>query len=401
MAPDETLHRVVATGHRGVPSPVGVLGRQLSPALQPTPGCARSVAQFTFTGREREYFRIWVVNLLLTLLTLGAYSAWAKVRRTQYFWQNTRLDGFAFEYHANPWAILRGRIVALALASAYTWAFDFSRTAGLITLSMLCAVGPWLFMKAQQFKLHSTRWRGLRFGFEASTSEAFRVILPILLVWLSSTFAGVWLPELWLPGFMLVALLCVPWMHHRLKAYQHRRACYGDRAFSFAPAPLRFYAIYAKGFLLLLVGSVLGVGATVLLVASFSSGGKSTAPTGVEAGIYAVPAILAVYLFVWPFLAARLQQAVWSATRLGDVGFRTEIRAGALSRLAFRNVLLTLATLGLYWPLAAVALARYRIECMRIEAASPISALAAGTQSSAVSATGDAAADAFGIDIGV
>ena len=36
---------------------------------------------FRFHGNGAEYFRIWIVNFLLTLLTLGVYSAWAKVRK--------------------------------------------------------------------------------------------------------------------------------------------------------------------------------------------------------------------------------------------------------------------------------------------------------------------------------
>ena len=63
---------------------------------------------------------------LLTLVTLGIYSAWAKVRKTRYFWQNTRLDGHAFDYHGDPRAILLGRIVALALVLG-TRRIDISR----------------------------------------------------------------------------------------------------------------------------------------------------------------------------------------------------------------------------------------------------------------------------------
>ena len=33
-----------------------------------------------FRGNGYEYFRIWIVNILLTIMTLGIYSAWAKVR---------------------------------------------------------------------------------------------------------------------------------------------------------------------------------------------------------------------------------------------------------------------------------------------------------------------------------
>src|SRR5437867_12462369 len=92
-----------------------------------------------FTGRGSEYFRIWVVNLLLTLLTVGLYSAWAKVRKATYFRHNTWLDGHVFDYHGNPVAILRGRLVAVVLLTGYTWAFQFSNAAGLLTVATLCA----------------------------------------------------------------------------------------------------------------------------------------------------------------------------------------------------------------------------------------------------------------------
>lgn len=38
-----------------------------------------------FHGKGGEYFAIWLVNALLTIVTLGIYSAWATVRRRRYF----------------------------------------------------------------------------------------------------------------------------------------------------------------------------------------------------------------------------------------------------------------------------------------------------------------------------
>ena len=67
---------------------------------------------FRFHGSGSEYFRIWLVNSILSLLTLGVYSAWAKVRRKRYFYGNTRLQGDSFEYLADPVKILKGRIIA-------------------------------------------------------------------------------------------------------------------------------------------------------------------------------------------------------------------------------------------------------------------------------------------------
>ncbi|MEG1325563.1 MAG: DUF898 family protein, partial [Janthinobacterium sp.] len=45
----------------------------------------------TFSATGSEYFRIWIVNLLLSIVTLGIYSAWAKVRRNRYFYSSTHL----------------------------------------------------------------------------------------------------------------------------------------------------------------------------------------------------------------------------------------------------------------------------------------------------------------------
>src|SRR5436305_11873488 len=44
----------------------------------------------SFTGSGSEYFRIWIVNALLSIITLGIYSAWAKVRTLQYFYRKDR-----------------------------------------------------------------------------------------------------------------------------------------------------------------------------------------------------------------------------------------------------------------------------------------------------------------------
>src|SRR6187455_1771467 len=71
--------------------------------------------RMAFTGAGSEYFRIWIVNLALTIATLGIYSAWAKVRRLQFFYRHTRLAGAGFDYHGDPIAILKGRLVGLVL----------------------------------------------------------------------------------------------------------------------------------------------------------------------------------------------------------------------------------------------------------------------------------------------
>ncbi len=74
---------------------------------------------FEFRGNSAEYFRIWVVNLALSLLTLGIFSAWAKVRRERYFYGNTWVAGAPFEYLASPINVLKGRLIAVDDLQSY------------------------------------------------------------------------------------------------------------------------------------------------------------------------------------------------------------------------------------------------------------------------------------------
>ncbi len=70
-------------------------------SLSPAPS-TRPPEQLHFTGTGAGYFGIWIVNLLLTIVTLGIYSAWAKVRRLQYFYRHTEIAGSSFDFHGSP-----------------------------------------------------------------------------------------------------------------------------------------------------------------------------------------------------------------------------------------------------------------------------------------------------------
>ena len=72
-------------------------------------------SQVQFSGETGQFFKIWIVNIVLTILTFGIYSAWAKVRTHRYFYSNTSIEGHQFTYLANPIQILIGRIIAVVL----------------------------------------------------------------------------------------------------------------------------------------------------------------------------------------------------------------------------------------------------------------------------------------------
>jgi uncharacterized membrane protein YjgN (DUF898 family) len=142
-----------------------------------------------FKGKASEYFGIWIVNLLLSLITLGIYSAWAKVRRKKYFYNNTLIDNVGFDYHAKPKAILKGRIIAFAFFAAYGVSANIHPFLPAVFLLILSIAVPWLVVRGSIFNARNTSHRGLRFDFVGTLREAIRVyiVLPLM-----SAFTWVW-----------------------------------------------------------------------------------------------------------------------------------------------------------------------------------------------------------------
>ncbi|MDX5377776.1 MAG: DUF898 domain-containing protein, partial [Halomonas sp.] len=137
---------------------------------------------FEFSGNGFEFFRIWIVNILLGIVTLGIYSAWAKVRTLRYFYGNTRLDGASFEYLAEPLQILKGRLVAFGLLLLYMLVDQFIPLIGAVLMLLFFCAFPWIMVRGLAFRNYYSAWRGVRFGFDGRIGEAYKVFLlwPLL-----------------------------------------------------------------------------------------------------------------------------------------------------------------------------------------------------------------------------
>ena len=344
-----------------------------------------SIERFQFSGKGSEYFRIWIVNLALTLLTLGIYSAWAKVRRLQYFYRHTSLAGSSFDYHGDPKAILKGRIIAVVLLIAYNVAGHLNPIWGLIALGVLLLVMPWLIQRSLKFKLHNSSYRGLRFSFGGSTGQAYKNFL------------------LWpLAGYVSLGLL-MPLAHQRIKAYQHGSSHYGTESFLFSGHPGQFYRIYLKllGFILLMV---MGGAAVASLTGMFSLFQDATlSPVAKQKMIFTVMMIflgfyLLAFLFIGPWFSARTQNLVWNHTALGENPMQSDVRARSLFAIYLTNFIAIIFTLGLFKPFADIRLARYRFVHLAMHPQRSLDEISAA-QSGATTATGEESANLFDFDI--
>lgn len=344
-----------------------------------------------FTGSGSEYFKIWIVNLCLTILTFGVYSAWAKVRRLQYFDRNTVLDGVPFDFHGNPKTILRGRIVAVFVLFIYHYLFGLSATFALVIAMILFALAPFMMRSSQRFRLRHTSYRGLRFDFYGSMLDAYATYLPVALMFLVPPLLTVFFPGDLLAVSSAFLYLAWPWLQARMKKFQHGGFSYGELFSRSTLSGSDFVWPYFKSGIYVFLGAIL---AGILTAVLSSAMNIATF----------LPIILAIifsylmYVALGPYLQVKIWNKSWEATTLGEIDFYSSLPVGAYTKLQSKNLLFTLLSLGLYRPFAVVDAYRFRLAHMNLRA--HLEHLIATTNSSvAESAEGEGVAEFLGFDL--
>lgn len=327
------------------PVPVGS-----APIAAPAPAMPREYP-FLFDGNAGEYFRIWIVNLALSILSLGIFSAWAKVRSERYFYGNTRLAGVPFEYLARPLPILLGRIVAVILFGGYVIAGQYSIGLQLGLALLIAVLTPWLIVRGAAFRARYSSWRGLNFRFVSDYGEAY---IRFLL--------------LGIPLILSLGLL-YPWVKGKQKEFIVESHRYGGAWFRFLLRPGQFYPAYLIAWAVCMAWMVVSgflLGGAVMVFA-ISGTGSGPPPAWV---IYVMVAFMySGYFVVLAFLAAAISNLIYNHIEIDGRRFRSTLKGSRLLWIYSGNTLAILASAGLLIPWAKVRLARYRAECLSLFAA--------------------------------
>lgn len=379
-----------------------------------------------FTGRADEYFGIWIVNLLLSIVTLGIYSAWAKVRRYKYFYNNTLIDGVGFDYHASPLAILKGRIIAVVLFVLYQVFAGFSPVAAAVLMIAFLFALPWIAVRSLTFNARNSSHRGLRFDFDGSYAQAALafVLYPILIV--------------------LSLGLALPLVVQRVNRFAFNHHKFGLSRFQMQALVTDFYLIYLKlAAIVLAISFALYLGINSLTSkhqaapvsmqqqqllhthtsaantgfikvadsadtqapadylqslspeeraefeaqmqayeAQIQESQSTTAPghkpnpleklfgpyaTSLGPMIYGIffgigLFYLTVITLFMAYIRSRISNLIWNTTSLEQISFNSNQRMRDLVWLYFSNALILILTLGLATPWAQIRMARYRAE---------------------------------------
>lgn len=365
-----------------------------SKEVEPSAGDETIEMELVFSGCARDYFRIWIVNLCLSLITLGIFSAWAKVRKKRYLYSHTTLGGTPFQYLARPEPILKGRIIAVLGFGLYylstnfftSW-FPFVMIAGLVA-------APWVLSRSAGFNARYSAYRNMTFHFDGTYWGAFRAlyawaILPALVLGMILSSRG-HLVTLGIAS--AVFSFHFPWFLRRLRAFIVEHTIYGGKRGEYSATGGQFFGIYFTSGLII---TAIAVPTVVIAGIMFSNSMQ------VQAYTYAVSIpIYAGYVIAYAFIKARGGNLSWNNIRIGSLYFKSTLRTADLIKLYFTNALGIIVSLGLLIPWAVIRTLRYRAEQMRVMHHGTLAQFK-GSEKRNVAAAGAEAIDIFDMDIAI
>ncbi|MEY4092416.1 MAG: hypothetical protein RLZZ496_1598 [Pseudomonadota bacterium] len=305
--------------------------------------------RFTFQGRTKTYFGIWIVNVLLNIVTLGIYSAWAKVRRLRYFYENTWLDGYNFSYHAEPVKILIGRAIVVGALILYNILVTISPFFVVLLIAYVFLL-PVIINASFSFSLRMTSFRGVRFGFRGDYWPAFGIYIA-------------------LPLFViLTAGLALPLYTKLSWRYLGSRLRYGSVRAEIAPPLGALYAQFGLSIIVLIIGML----PFVLIPTAFNSTMTD------EVSSFSIWHWTFVAFYIGLMMAAIFYNAgtrnVVLSTLIIDRRHQLHSELGRLAMIwiGISNLFAIIFTLGLAWPWASVRRWRYQVDHLTLIGQGPL-----------------------------
>lgn len=387
-----------------------------------------------FTGQGGEYFRVWIVNVLLTIVTLGLYTPWARRRTAQYFYGHTLVAGSPLEFTAQQRRMVVGFLVLLGITVAYQIAANTGQdlVAGLFILGG-ALLAPFIWGSAMRFRLGNTRWRGLRLQFTARWAEIYRASWPVFafaLIWIVVSYG---LHSMWqdipvdpargrrLPGQitapmwgllvlgLVLSVLCVIRLEYNYRSLLVLRTRLGDEPGRWKPVYMDFVKIWLATVAVFILCAVL----LSALVAAAAGGIVAWAAVARSGGLglflfLAIIVSFVVGLFMVlvataparAYREARMFQLMWDNVGLSRIArFKCQLRTGSYVALRLRNMLFTALTLGFFRPFAMVSEYRMKLESVTLYVKGGLDQVAGRLVEQQRDGIGDALADAAGLDL--
>ncbi len=334
-----------------------------------------------FSGKASTFFGIWIVNVLLSIITFGIYSAWATVRTNNYFYSNTKLDGHVFSYLAKPLQILRGRILAIIFFVIYALVTNFNPVLGIILSLLLLIAMPWIIVQSLRFNNQMISYRNVRFDFHGTYGGAFVhfVLLPIL--------------------GAITLYLAMPWVLKKIKHFVLSNTSYGETKLTTNLSTGQFYKTFLIAFLIL--AAFVGVIFALAFAATSNVGLQFFSALPPSTLTLVGVAYLATFAFMRAVVIVQIRNHVLANTELeGLAKFKSSFTIPSYAFLEVTNMLALICSLGFAFPWVAIRSARFFAQRTQVEINTK-AANAIDTKSRQDSSVGSETAEAFDLGMSV
>jgi uncharacterized membrane protein YjgN (DUF898 family) len=392
------------------------------PAAGSSPILSGRSQRLVYDGRLGELYKIFIVNVLLGLVTLGIYRFWGKTRMRRYLWSHLGYDGDRFEYTGTGGELFRGFLVVAAVLFvvglgmtgaqiALEVMFSDNPMMGVVVMQgstfLLYVVFAYLAMVGQymalRYRLTRSRWRGIRGGLAGSPWRyGIAAFAWILAIGASLGFAK-------------------PVADMSLARMRLRNAFFGTAQARLAPDPGTggLYGPYvvswlAMAFALAVFYAVLFgmIFANAEMFVPYLDSSREGGPDfermfedpDVQNVIWKVAGALVaavipawlLFLFARCWYAARLIARVADMVELAGLRPRARVTTGSLWRLVAGNMLISIFTLGLGAPIVLHRLARFTAD--RLELVGTVDGATVGQSQQAMPGRGEGLLEA--LDVG-
>lgn len=298
-----------------------------------------------FTGTAKEYFGIWIVNLVLSMITLGVYSAWAKVRRETYFKNNTKIGTNGFGYHATGGQILKGRLIVVGVLIVLNIISSFQPIIGFALLPFFLFLTPWLLNKSMKFSARMTSYRNVRFNWYGTYWKTFwfLVIAPFF-------------------GFLTLGLI-TPLITKSYYSYFARSHSFGKSKFSCHPKTRTFYFAFFIGFILptIIISCIFGI---LLFTVKLFVGGYNS--------LISLQSFLPMFIIILIFLTTSIYRVLCRNLMMKSLilenaaDFDSNLNPIRFIWISISNLVAIILSFSLLLPWAKIRMYNYIVSCTKI-----------------------------------
>jgi uncharacterized membrane protein YjgN (DUF898 family) len=314
-----------------------------------------SVARLRYHGTGGALFGLVIVNTLLTIITLGIYSFWAKNKVREFHYSHTEMDGDRFAYHGTGGELFSGALkatgiilllgIGLGIAFALTGG-DTAAPSVQFAISAAFYISFFLLLTfaingARRYRLSRSSWRGIRFSFHGVASQFLGMMVKGTLLTIVSL------------------TLYSPFFQNERRAFLVSNARFGSEPFIYSGDGRELFGQYIKALLL-------------------------TIPT---LGIY------------WIWYAAFQHRYFWNHTTMRGGRFVSEVTGGDLFALHFTNALLVLFTLGIAAPWAIVR--THEFFCEKVSLVGTVDWASIQQRAQGAGSAAEGMVEGFDVDVGI